>query len=457
MNLRGTNKLAWLAVALCPAICWSADLFLKNDQAKVMWGVSSDAKLWRKAPNHLETEKLDCTDLNATTVTTETVDLGNGSILNATLLENLLERVKTNELLTSFFLLRGMFEIVMRTTAASEVITLPFQGTLANDITVYWEPAVSQTFANNHDADSNPIAHTFTSAAGKDWVIRIEGPIRNFRFDNGGANGIDKDKLIEVQAWGDFQLDNTGQYFFGASNLEKVAAKGCCKQGTGTSMRRMFKDCPKLGSQGGVEITEALDWDTSFVTDMYGMFRGATLFNQPLHFKTHLVFRMDYMFSQASAFNQPLANFNTALVSYMEYMFYQASVFNQPLANFNTALVTTLGHMFQLASAFNQPLTSFNTANVTTMYEMFFEASAFNQPLTSFNTASVTDMRNMFRQASAFNQDLFSFNTASVTKMQNMVTLVFPSNSQDDGSARLLLFVCFWSMCVLRLLRGTLP
>jgi hypothetical protein len=33
----------------------------------------------------------------------------------------------------------------------------------------------------------------------------------------------------------------------------------------------MFRDCVTLGNRGGVELTEALDWDTALVTDMQYM------------------------------------------------------------------------------------------------------------------------------------------------------------------------------------------
>jgi surface protein len=72
------------------------------------------------------------------------------------------------------------------------------------------------------------------------------------------------------------------------------------------------------------------DWDTSLVTDMSGMFVGATKFNQPLDgWDTSAVTDMSYMFQGASSFKQSLT-FDTSAVTNMRSMFDGASSFNQP-------------------------------------------------------------------------------------------------------------------------------
>ena len=72
------------------------------------------------------------------------------------------------------------------------------------------------------------------------------------------------------------------------------------------------------------------NWDTSRVTDMLHMFRGATAFNQPVNFDTSRVTDMYGMFRDATAFNQPVL-FDTSKVVNMQNMFNGASAFNQPL------------------------------------------------------------------------------------------------------------------------------
>jgi surface protein len=83
---------------------------------------------------------------------------------------------------------------------------------------------------------------------------------------------------------------------------------------------------------------------------------------------------MKYMIAQAgpSTFNQPL-DFDSSNVKNMMGMFFKASRFNQPL-DFDTSSVTTMVNMFYSASSFNQPL-DFNTSSVTNMEYMFWRAS----------------------------------------------------------------------------------
>ncbi len=130
-----------------------------------------------------------------------------------------------------------------------------------------------------------------------------------------------------------------------------------------TNMSLMFHSC----SQDFI-----LHFDTSKVTNMYGMFCGANNFNQPLHFDTSKVTDMLGMFCGARNFNQPL-NFNTSKVTNMSYMFNLATNFNQPL-HFDTSKVTDMSFMFCEATNFNQPL-YFNTSEVTHVYYMFYETT----------------------------------------------------------------------------------
>ena len=163
-------------------------------------------------------------------------------------------------------------------------------------------------------------------------------------------------------------------------------------------------------------FNQPLNFDTSSVTDMQLMFRDASSFNQPLNFDTSSVTNMDSMFSGAISFNQPL-NFNTSSVTDMDLMFLGASSFNQPL-NFDTSNVESMFGMFQSAISFNQPL-NFNTSNVTVMTQMFRFTNSFNQPL-NFDTSKVFEMRVMFEGATAFNSSLNFSDTSSVTDMSGM-------------------------------------
>ncbi len=162
-------------------------------------------------------------------------------------------------------------------------------------------------------------------------------------------------------------------------------------------------------------------WNTSSVTNMSNMFRGATKFNQSLNTWTvSKVTNMSNMFRGATAFNQQLNSWNVSSVREMSRMFQDATAFNQSLNSWTVSSVTDMSHMFRGATAFNQQLNSWNVSSVTDMREMFYKAKAFNQSLKSWSVAKVRNMSSMFYEAKAFNQQLNSWNVSSVTDMREM-------------------------------------
>ena len=83
---------------------------------------------------------------------------------------------------------------------------------------------------------------------------------------------------------------------------------------------------------------------------------------------------MSYLFKDLTDFNADVSSWDTSSVTNMFGMFYGASAFDQPLS-FDTSSVTNMGHMFRGAAAFNQPL-SFDTSSVTSMGWMFYVRSS---------------------------------------------------------------------------------
>jgi len=136
-------------------------------------------------------------------------------------------------------------------------------------------------------------------------------------------------------------------------------------------------------------------WDTSQVTDFWGMFYGA------------------------SNFNQPIGSWDVSSASVMNSMFRNAKNFNQPIGNWNVSKVTDIGGMFHGAFAFNQPIGSWDVSEVTYMTILFGHATAFNQDIGNWNTEKVTDMTYMFSEASAFNYDISSWTGTAATTAQD--------------------------------------
>ena len=121
---------------------------------------------------------------------------------------------------------------------------------------------------------------------------------------------------------------------------------------------------------------------------MNSMFRGAKAFNQDVsNFDTSSVSvtDMNSMFDSATSFSgRGIANFNTSSVTDMFGMFAHAVTFNQDLSNFDTSSVTNMAAMFAEARSFNGDVANFDFSSVADMRVMFRNASSFNKDLCSW-------------------------------------------------------------------------
>ncbi len=182
-----------------------------------------------------------------------------------------------------------------------------------------------------------------------------------------------------------------------------------------TSMAALFEKATAFNQDIG-------PWEVSKVTIMTLMFKGATAFNQDIgDWDVSSVTNMGSLFADATAFNQDIGQWNVGQVTNMTRMFQDATAFNQDIGNWNVAKVTTMASMFQKATSFNQDLPwNQKVAKVTTMARMFQEATSFNGDISDWNVSEVKLMHHLFYQASAFNQDIGDWNVAKVTSMLSM-------------------------------------
>ena len=110
-----------------------------------------------------------------------------------------------------------------------------------------------------------------------------------------------------------------------------------------------------------------------------------------------------------------LATSCTSGVTDLSGMFNGASTFNVNIASWDTSSVSTMKDMFKGALAFDQDIGKWTTAAVTDMQSMFNGATSFNKDISGWSTVEVTDMISTFNGATSFNQDLSSWNVAKVT------------------------------------------
>lgn len=251
--------------------------------------------------------------------------------------------------------------------------------------------------------------------------------------------GTNKERLVEVEAWGSVNWTSMQNAFTGCSNLQ-VTAIDIPNLSNVSNMSYMFSSCSILSSISNINSWNVItvnnmaglfsntdfnqniaNWNISNVNNLSGMFYSNDVFNQNIgSWNTGNVVDMSSMFSFAKAFNQDIGSWNTSKVTNMRDMFNSAENFNQNIGSWNTALVTDMDFMFAATKVFNQNIGGWNTSAVTDMSYMFQSAEAFNQNIGTWNTGSVKYMQDMFYLSKAFNQDIGSWNTSAVTNMSYM-------------------------------------
>ena len=214
-----------------------------------------------------------------------------------------------------------------------------------------------------HEVTGQTGNYTCNFAAPGRHTIRIGGTFPRIYFNNTG----DRMKLASIDQWGTSQWTSMASAFHGTANMD-LRATDTPNLTNVTTMYNMFANTSSL-----VAESANMNWDTSHVGIMSGVFA-----------------------------NSPR--------------------FNRPIGSWNTANVTTMNSMFANATAFNQPLNTWNTGNVTDMSFMFSSATNFNQPLNNWNTNRVTQIRNTFNNATAFNQSLASWDVSGVTAAANALS-----------------------------------
>ena len=234
------------------------------------------------------------------------------------------------------------------------------------------------------------------------------------------SNQTDTAKYTSIEQWGTSTWNATmDSAFKGATRLTMKLGAGTPDMGMVTNMSGMFAGATAFDG-------DISGWNTASVTSMAGMFSDATVFNQNIgNWNTSAVTNMSGMFLSATAFNQNIGNWNTASVTNMQGMFTGATVFNQNIGNWNTSAVTDMGLMFGAlfgTTVFNQNIGRWNTSAVTSMSAMFTGATVFNQNIGNWNTSAVTDMSGMFSGATSFNQNIGGWNVGALTDADDMFT-----------------------------------
>ena len=165
------------------------------------------------------------------------------------------------------------------------------------------------------------------------------------------------------------------------------------------------------------EINNLQNLDTSYVTNMSGMFGYMSSLTELdlSFFDTSNVTDMSRMFAYMYSLTElDLSSFDTSNVTDMSYMFCMANgsaLTTLNLSSFDTSNVTDMSYMFRDTNLTTLDLSHFDTSNVTNMSYMFYNVSSLTElDLSSFDTSNVTDMSDMFYRSSSLNNITYGNN-----------------------------------------------
>ncbi|WP_345989361.1 BspA family leucine-rich repeat surface protein [Chryseobacterium sp. Chry.R1] len=302
--------------------------------------------------------------------------------------------------------------------------SIKFGGT-GTDYTIYWEevgyPQHNGIMNSVTSNSNNPITINFGPSLHADplqatYEVKVSGGnglFYGFRANTGIMPPEGNQELIEVSQWGNTTWLQQFESAFANCPSLNVTAADTPDLTHINNLSQMFLNCSSLTGN-----TSFSYWNPYNITDMSGMFSGATLFNQNIgNWDTAKVTNFSGMFSSASSFNQDISSWNTMSGTDFSSMFSDATSFNQPLNSWNTENATNFRYTFYNAKAFNQPLNNWNTGKVKDFEHMFENAVSFNQPIGNWDVSKVDYIAgfNMFSGASHFDQDISSWNI----KLQN--------------------------------------
>ncbi|GAA4449514.1 hypothetical protein GCM10023092_03860 [Rurimicrobium arvi] len=224
-----------------------------------------------------------------------------------------------------------------------------------------------------------------------DWCDTTLSRVTSLQGMFSGAYLFDQD----ISCWSVDNVTNFGSMFAGASNYTNA--------GVSLSVWRPVSALYLSGMFASCKYNLPLNWcDTTLQHVIYTswMFQGNTVFNQDIScWDVSKVTDMSGMFYGASSYTNAgvsLSVWRPVSVRNMSYMFNSCN-YNLPLNWCDTTLqhVTNMSWMFQSNTVFNQDISCWNTRNVADMSGMFSSATGYHRNLVTLEIDNVTNMANM--------------------------------------------------------------
>ena len=211
--------------------------------------------------------------------------------------------------------------------------------------------------------------------------------------------GISKDKaLIKSDEYFDISVQ------CGNKSVEKLlGVENNISKFNNETLEIAVMDWIKDPSGAEVKYGHISNWNTSDVTSMLCLFKGANSFNQPIgEWDVSNVINMRSMFEGAKSFNQPIGKWDVSNVTNFGNMlsgeFDTSMLFNQPIGEWDVSNVVDMRGMFSYSTTFNQPIGEWDVSNVINMSEMFWGAKSFNQFIENWDIGVDAKMSNIFEE-----------------------------------------------------------
>ena len=170
-------------------------------------------------------------------------------------------------------------------TAGNPTTSIAFPG-YGTNYRIDWEDVDNPTLAGHHGTVTVPLSSAtspyYLAVPSGITKVRIKahkagGTFYNIMQTYQNSNKPDSKRLIAVEQWGTTKWTSLYYAFYSCENMD-VTATDVPDLSTCQYLSGMFSGCTSLVNTNG----SISGWNTANVTSMWGMFYGATSFNQPL-------------------------------------------------------------------------------------------------------------------------------------------------------------------------------
>jgi len=250
-------------------------------------------------------------------------------------------------------------------TSAADQFTLPLMPGEDYDFTVSFD---GQQVSHNTDSD---LTLTFPSGPGT-YDVEVIGSFPAIYFNNAG----DKEKLLEIKAWGTTQWTSMASAFYNCSNMQLTATDTPDLTNV-TDMSRMFMTCFGMTS---VDVT---GWDVSNVTDMTSLFQGSKYIITITGLQT---WDMSNVSSMKGMFRYNLSLQSINVTGWqlsagpsLEQLFYRCYSLTEIIGyeTWDVSTVTSLKLAFERVAKMSLDFSSWNTTGaLTNLSQMLYRVSA---------------------------------------------------------------------------------